>query len=319
MIKRYVAWATILAGSHAGLATADVDVYGKLNVTLNNLDQHSVTPAIDEWQLNSNASRLGVKGTYEIDDGLEAIYQLEYEVHVDDGASSNGDTFTQRNSFAGLKGRFGTILAGKHDTPLKLVQGKVDLFNDQVLGDIKHYMEGEDRASNIVMYTSPTVDGFSAMIAVMPGEDSAGATGHNGLADHVSVAVRYSNDSLTASLARNNDVDAQDTTRAVVEWNYQNTSLGLLWQQAKQVSGAADEHSWLISAMQKVDANWSLKAQYGKTDYSNNSDDRQVAIGVDRKLGKMASVFASLINVTRDTVAGERDDRGFAIGYEIKF
>ena len=55
----------------------------------------------------------------------------------------------------GIKGSFGTVWAGKHDTPTKLAQGKIDLFND-LEGDIKNTFEGENRVSNIVAYSSPS-------------------------------------------------------------------------------------------------------------------------------------------------------------------
>ncbi len=45
--------------------------------------------------------------------------------------------WTNRNSFIGLSGNFGTTLVGRHDTPLKLVGRKADLFGDQI-GDSRN-------------------------------------------------------------------------------------------------------------------------------------------------------------------------------------
>ena len=78
----------------------------------------------DEWALNSNASRLGIKGKTEISEGLEIVYQAEYEVCIDSG-DCKGQTFKQRNTFVGItKVVLAMVWAGKHDTPTKLSQKK---------------------------------------------------------------------------------------------------------------------------------------------------------------------------------------------------
>jgi predicted porin len=247
---------------------------------------------------------------------------MEYEVHIDDGSSSSSkgsDTFEQRNIYAGLKGSFGSIIAGKHDTPLKLAQGKIDRFNDQVLGDIKNYMEGEDRVSNIVMYTTPSASGFQATLAMIPGEDSKGTSGNDSLADGTSISINYKNDWIVAAIARNDDVDSQDVTRVAADFKLGDSQVGVIWQDAEKADGSADEDSLLVSGQHKLSGGWIVKAQYGMTDYSNDNEDTQIAIGVDKKLNKKAKVFAYYSVVERDSNTGTNDDSSFAIGYEIKF
>ena len=314
-----VALCTTMGNSHA---ESDMSVYGRANITLNNIEEESEGPSTEQWQLNSNASRLGVKGSYDISDNLEAIYHMEFEVHIDDGQSSSGkskDTFEQRNIYAGFRGSLGTVIAGKHDTPLKLAQGKVDRFGDQILGDIKHYIEGEDRANNIVMVTTPTMHGFSVKAALIPREDPTEASESSGLADGTSISLNYKNDWLTAAIARNDDVDSQDTTRVVADVNRANTNVGLLWQESKKVNGIADETSWLLSAAQKFATGWVLKMQYGQTEYSSNLEDHQMVFGVDKKLDKRTTLFAYYANIERADGTASLDDSSFAVGYEIKF
>lgn len=319
-----------------GYADEGLSIYGKANLSLNKVEIESETSYVDEWQLNSNASRLGVKGSYEIGEGIEAIYQLEYEVHFDDGSSSSkkdNDTFEQRNIFAGFKGGFGSVIAGKHDTPLKLAQGKVDRFNDQVQGDIKYYMEGEDRADNIVMYSTPVFSGLSAKIAIIPGENSTGESSENNISDGESVSISYKNDWVSASVARNNDVDSQDVSRIAANFTISNTALGLLFQTTDSPrSSSGDEESVLLSVTQKIGSGWMLKAQYGRTQYDIDTEDTQFAFGIDKKLNKSAKVFAYYAKVNSDrfvTVIPEArsdfitgttyDNSNVAVGYEIKF
>src|SRR5690606_29171387 len=96
-------------------------------------------------KLRSNNSRVGLKGSGQLEHGLTATYQVESETNRD---TNDAQTFSQRNSFIGINGGFGEIKAGNYDTPLKLLQNKIDLFND-LEGDINSIIStGEIRSRN---------------------------------------------------------------------------------------------------------------------------------------------------------------------------
>ena len=122
------------------------DFYGHLNLSADYYFGESSQIDVD---LKNNASRLGVRGDFGINDKITGIYQVEYQVDLE--ASP-----TTRNTFLGLKGNFGTIKAGKHDTPLKLAQLDADLFND-TQGDIANITRGENRPSSYLGYDSPEI------------------------------------------------------------------------------------------------------------------------------------------------------------------
>jgi predicted porin len=104
-------------GITSAFASPEIDVYGRINVTLQNSDE-----AVEEQvELKSNSSRVGVKGEKALNSDLKAIYQLEWGVNVD--SESDDDIFTPRNQFVGLEGAFGTVKVGRHDTALKESQG----------------------------------------------------------------------------------------------------------------------------------------------------------------------------------------------------
>ena len=113
---------------------AEPTVYGKLWISFESQDTSSGT----EIDMVSNASRLGIKGSMDFGEGLEAIYQAEYEVDPVDGTADekNGSTFKQRNSFVGIKGSYGTLFLGTHDTAMKRSIAKIDLFNDTATTEI---------------------------------------------------------------------------------------------------------------------------------------------------------------------------------------
>ncbi len=301
--------------------------YGKANLTLNNYDIESSSPEVDNWELESNSSRLGVKGSVPINDKLQAIYKMEFEIYLDDGKSSESndeDTFEQRNIYVGLQGDFGTVIAGKHDTPTKLAQSKIDKFNDMPLADIKNLFEGENRESNIVMYSTPKFGNVSVTSAFIPGEEDESGD-NDGLADGISVAVSYQADSLYLAVAADDDVDDRDTVRLVAEYTLGDAMFGFLYQTAEKSdsnNSKEDEDGFLFSGEYKLNSMWVIKGQFGFNDIETDTEDReltQLTFGADYKLSKASKVFGYFSTIETDQDSGDTDDSTFAVGYELKF
>lgn len=366
LLALLIATATAATSSVAMAGTPTV--YGKVNVTLNKYDLQTedAGEAVDEkdnWEMESNASRIGVKGDVDISSNLKAIYKLEYEVFADDGddgviddnGDSNSSEFQQRNIYGGLQGSWGTLLGGKHDTPLKLIQttasgSEIDRFNDLPIGDMKNIMVGENRESNIIMYSTPDMSGFGATLAIMPGEDSGieGDDDNDGPADRTSLALTYNSKMFYVALAADQNVQNTDTMRLVGEVTLGDFKVGGLYQTAEindedvgptinsRSTGLRDftsnydeQDAWLLSGEWKFASDWALKAQYGmseSTPVTSGLDDTEltmIALGVDYKLGKASKVFAYYASVegegdssiTSDSI----EDKTFAVGYEVKF
>lgn len=311
--------ASALSVSSHGFAEGPIDgtIYGKVNVSVVNQD----TGSSDEWKLNSNASRLGVKGKTEIADGLYAVYKAEFEVCVDDG-DCKGQTFTQRNIMGGIRGSFGTIWAGKHDTPTKLAQNKIDLFND-LEGDLKNTFEGENRVSNMVAYTSPEINGFAASVAIIPGEgadlDQDGID-DSGLADGMSYSISYTKDNLFVTVAGDQDVDNQDLIRVVAQYIMDDLQLGVMYQQNEDNLGTKDESGFFVSAAYTIDKT-TLKAQYGSIEDDVDGDKEDtLSLGADYKLAKGTKVYVFYTDNTDSAVGqADTDDSAFGVGMEHKF
>ena len=296
----------------------DGDIYGKINVSIVNAD----TGTDDTYKLNSNASRLGVKGKTEIADGLYAVYKAEFEMCVDDG-DCKGQTFTQRNIMGGIKGSFGTVWAGKHDTPTKLAQNKIDLFND-LEGDIKSTFEGENRVSNIVAYTSPTMNGFSTTVAMIPGEGAdvdGDGKDDTGLTDGMSYSVSYTMDNLYVAIAGDQDVDSQDLIRLVAQYKMDALKVGVMYQQNEDNLGTKDESGFFVSAAYQLDEKTTLKAQYGSIEDDADGDEEEtLSLGGDYKLAKSTKVYVFYTDNTDSSVGKEdKEDSTFGLGMEHKF
>ena len=293
-------------------------VYGKANLSLVSQDGGGTS----EWNLNSNASRLGIKGESKISEELGVVYQAEYEVCIDRG-DCKGQTFKQRNTFLGLKGSFGMVWAGKHDTPTKLAAKKVDLFND-LEGDIKNAFEGENRVSNVVAYTSPKMNGFSATLAMIPaeGEDvDQDGQDDTGLNDGLSYSINYTKGDLYLAIAGDQEVDEQDLVRMIAQYQIDALKLGFLYQQNEDNLGAKDESGYFVSAAYTLSADITLKAQYGAIEDDIDGDEEQtLSLGADYKLDKNTKIFIFYTNNT-DSEVGLSDDEftAFGIGMEHNF
>lgn len=298
-------------------ALAEPDVYGKLNVTVQNSDEASDSVV----ELQSNASRIGVKGEEELNKGLTAIYQFEWEVDPD--GRDGSDNFSARNQFVGLQGSFGTVKVGRHDTALKDAAEDSDLFND-LEGDIKHTFNGENRLKNYIGYTTPAfADVFSVTVNVFPGEDAS--AGNDGVADGTSVSLNYATDLLYAAVARDSDLDGEgvDTTRLVGGYTLGAVQFNLLYQRTD--AGSIDEDgfggsvAWTFgksrALLQYLDSDIYLTDL--QADPLDNLLESQLSVGLDHELGENTTLFG--FYTSGDIGATNESNDYLAIGIEHKF
>jgi predicted porin len=182
--------------------TANVTVYGTVDLGVSVVSNGDTTSAnaaavaagcpalgaactgVTTTHISSQVSKVGLKGAVDMGDGLNAIWQIEQQIDVDNsGAAGAKNTFATRNTFAGLKSdSMGTVLLGRHDTPYKIATRKLDVFGDQ-LADNRSLMGGgvtatgagyhDARPTDVIAYISPAMNGFSAAVAYVAGAETA--------------------------------------------------------------------------------------------------------------------------------------------------
>ncbi len=200
------------------MPVGDVATFIRVDSAGNPIIDKTGSQDYDGWGINGRSSkgflkgaprsnRIGVKGSEDLGNGLKAIYQVEFGVQLADtngNIASGGDNVTMRNSFVGLAGDWGTFLVGRHDTPLKISTGKLDLFSD-TMADYNGTVGFQDiRADNAIAYISPSFSGFSFAGAVIaPGGTYLGGQNINAdsLAEAYSLALIYNNGPFYASAA----------------------------------------------------------------------------------------------------------------------
>lgn len=350
MKRTLIALGVIAAAAAPLAAQANPKVYGRMNLSVENVDAD--TAASDVWRVHSNNSRFGVRGENELSPTLSAIYRIEWEVSGD----GNGTDLAQRNRFVGLKSTdLGQLSLGRNDTFFKQAEGRVDLFNDLSvdMDNVVGAQAGPARANNVIEYTSPKIaDALTANVQFLQYE-GATITGStepdDGLADGISASLVYGSDMLNVALAVNKDVTSRfadsggngfkaDGVRLAGTLNLKDIglTLGALYQTIETSDVAADdttEDGIVVSAALKLGESWTAKLLYGmsETENARNSNgtlkaanDRDVDrtllnLGVDYSLAKNTKVFAFVSQQNRKSDAQDVDTDTYSIGLEHNF
>lgn len=132
--------------------------------------------------IDSQNSYLGFRGERKLGStGLKGIWQLEQSIEIDTGNSDA--TFSNRNSFLGLAGGFGTVKLGHMDTIYKEYGQVESIFGltsgnfispSNVLSQIgvgsNSSARFHERASNTIQYQTPEFNGFQAGLQYAPDE-----------------------------------------------------------------------------------------------------------------------------------------------------
>ena len=289
MKKRFLVAAITAAMVSPVAAYAEADVYGKAHAsyTFNSGDDST-----DNVTIASNASRLGVKGSEDIGGGMKAFYKMEFEVNIADGGAFKG-----RNQYVGLSGSMGQFRIGRHDTPLKMVQGKFDQFNDTIADMGKDKMvDGEDRLDNVLALISPKMGGMQAMIALVPGEQDGTnpANDLTGAADGISAAFTYDAKNLFVSLGNNSGDLVDDQTRLVATFKMDDMQFGGLYS-TTDFGMNDDQVSMGLSFGMKVSDAGKVKLQFiDAADIGGAAgvDETRMDVGYDHKMSKRTSVYA---------------------------
>lgn len=231
-----LAVASALVAPAAFADTSNVTVYGVANVSYDLVTVKSTAAtSFSNNKVSSNTSRIGLKGSEDLGDGLSAIWQVESLINIDNAGSltnagttntnSTGNTLGSRNTFAGLSSAtMGTVIMGRHDTPYNISTRKLDVFTDG-LADNRSLMGGtqgvnavasfDGRQPDVIAYISPAMSGFTGAIAYLNLAENATSSASSKVSAW-SMAGMYSQDAFYGSLAYEvHDVGAGTLAAAV--------------------------------------------------------------------------------------------------------
>ena len=290
-------------------AQAAPTVYGRLNLSVDYVDM-DMTGTEPTWMVNSNSSRIGIKGNEKLSDDFTAVYKAEWEV---DGAMDGKNTadLAARERYVGLKhSGLGTIRLGGIDSPLKTSEDMVDMFNDHSLADMgKNGVSGQTRLANSINYVSPKIlDVFGANVTFVPGEDPTSpspAGAGNDLANGISAAFSYEDDNLYLSLAMDKEIAGKDLMRAVGRYKMDKFVIAGLFQQGETVNAAnTDETAFVVSGsyeMDKLTFRGEILNSTVETGATTETEKQLIGVGVDYAFTQNTAVSGNLVSVDTDT------------------
>ena len=352
--------ATAVAALSVTAAQAAPTVYGKAFLTLDLKDgdtdvtevNHTTgksTTTSEDWskdetrsKLNSNSSRIGIRGSEALTANTDVVYQLEYGVDVD----ANTDQFYSRDTYLGLSNKqYGTLLAGR----LKAIDGRVDYANvteggvmggDNVLASFD-----APRANNTFAYVAPTYNDVTVSAMYVMDEFTGKEFDANGKRldndstdtlgrDAFGLAAQYEpNAPYRAGVSYIQAGDALKAVRLSGAYDLSPTyTIGALYQNTNYDSDD-NENAFTLSVSHKVaQTPWTT---YGQVDLVDNlkgakdSEAQRVVIGgkyaynrattghiYGAYLNKEYSEFNSTANTTKTT---ETSGFGVGAGLEYKF
>jgi predicted porin len=297
-----VAIATAFAAP-AFAATSNVDVYGSMNLSVENVDNGAT-----DWNrmVTNNNSFIGFKGSEDLGGGMKAVWQIEANLEISgngaaDGAANtgtDGNIYGTRNTFVGLAGGFGTVLAGVHDTPYKMSTGPLDIFVG-TLGDYNGVFGAAGagggnpsalfdlRTGNTIAYVSPKFGGFDVKAAYVMGLEAAeDAVATTDVSSAWSLSGTYANGPLfaTAAYEKHNSVAGaatagvcitgatcltegtldRDAWKIGVGYTIGDFKVGAIYESIDGDTGTAIGHdSWGLNGAYSMGA-ITLKASYAK-------------------------------------------------------
>jgi general bacterial porin, GBP family len=218
-MKKTLLAVALLAG-YAGAASAQskVTLYGVVDIGLNYqmikpgkaaADLNSADKTNSQFGLASgqqSSSRWGLKGVEDLGNGLKANFVYESGITANTGASTN---FTRQSTLGLTSTSWGAIDLGRRSAPSTQAFSGIDPFAASFGTASTTTVIGTNfyRLSNMVMYSTPSMSGFSANVGYSfdTGLTTEGAPvakpsfGNGYKTKAVSVGLRYANGPILAS------------------------------------------------------------------------------------------------------------------------
>jgi predicted porin len=339
MQKKIIALAIASALTAPALAFAEATVYGQANLSIDRINDGN-TNSGTSFNLVNNSSRLGLKGSEDLGNGMSAVWQMEGSVGMDTGATTAGQLF-DRNTYLGLSGAsMGTILAGRYDTPYKISTRRLDVFADTNAADNRKLMgAGHDvYRSNAVVYLSPSMTGFSIAAGTTFGSENAASTDTKGRT--LSLAGMYEAGPIYATLAYDSvkygtvgDLNAAAAGFAVNDeakaWKLGGgyamdaITINAVIEKPKftpAAGGSSSSTNLYLAGKFAISTTDAIKLAYTKrgdtSGMTNNA--KQYALGYDHNMSSNTSVYALYTKITDNTFAAA-DPSTISVGMKHSF
>jgi len=319
MQKKIIALAIAGLASTAAFAESNVTIYGRMDLgaAYRTGDSGGVANTEGKYEIASGigaGSRIGFKGVEDLGNGLKALFQTEFGIGIDQtAAGTTSATWTNRNSYVGLTGGFGTVVAGRLDGVRYGIFNTYDPFAGGTIGNFTQMTIQVDRADNAVAYISPKWSGFGLLLAYASNVAGPESTANNTDSVLHTIMGTYDNGPISARLDYEEvTFPGQNTSKTWVvtaagSYDFGAVKLSALVDQIKNEDANLKEQAWLIGARAPV-GKFTVKAMVGgvKDKEVDDNDSIKWALGVDYALSKRTYVYANYGQIKNDDGATRR-------------
>ena len=288
-------------------AQSNVTVYGVADVFVEYGEAGTKAASVHQKRVESggaNGSRLGLRSTEDLGDGLKANMVIEHGLLLDSGKQASTGPFWNRQAFVGLSNPYGAITAGRQYTPLLTHQDNFDTslsttgygspYNSGVMRTVS-------RVDNSVMVSAPqAVLGVNAALMAAAGEGSTGSTW--------SASVRRSDGALSVGaaylLARklNDTQDDKSIWNVAVSYKIGDALVAAAVQHTRndsqKLATADDRREFFVGATYAL-GNSELRAAYGqgKVVDVDETTARHWSLGYVYNLSKRTALYTAVQEV----------------------
>ncbi|WP_372525751.1 porin [Piscinibacter sp.] len=310
-MKKFATLAGLAVISASAAAQSTVTLYGLLDVGVRDVKNGDLS--VKSLSSNgNNTSRLGVKGTEELGDGLKAGFQLETGFTPDTGVQSDATRLWNRRATVSLFQKLGEVRLGRDYTVTYLGYYAYDVWSDIGLSGVAKFdsslgttRDTGVRADNQIVYFTPEgLGGFYGQAGVAAGEGisgrkySAGRAGYAAGRVDVSVTVGQTTVTPVAGDDKFKTIEtgaSYDFGPVKVSGYYQQLKFAALKATNIYIGAQVPVGRGLVRASY-VNSNLSGKSAAGIN--TDPNDARQVALGYLHNLSKRTAIYTNVVQVT---------------------
>jgi len=259
--------AIAVAVAFAAPAMADTSVYGKAHVSVNKTSGQSL-------DMQSHTSRIGLKGSNALDNGLTATHKFELGINLTEGGG-----LSSRDTWVGLKGGFGEVRFGRHTLPSDIYDDHADFMtNGHGLDRVLPAPLGT-RRNNVLAYLGAFGPVSVAVAHIANGANGAGVDKANDL------GIGYKAGPIQATIGYTKAKNLSAGNRIALSYSGANYGLGFVHEKQVATGDKANTLSGKYSFGKAY-----LAAEYGKASGNNDKGKSQI-IEVGYGLGKGTKTY----------------------------
>ncbi len=243
--------ATAIAALSVSAANAAPTVYGKAFITTDYVNSDDNTTETDSLQINSNSSRIGFKGSEAMTANTDVVYQLEYNVDIDNDRAA---TFVSRDTYLGLNNdKYGEFRFGNNTSSTDYINNV--LVADGYYDNQDSFMADSGRRNNSILWKAPTYNGLPLSVYATYSADETAVESSSDRNNGYGVSGMYdAGTGFTAGVSYDSDLNiAGDLIRGTASVDMSKfmslpLTVGALYQVADYDDAAEDETGVMVSA-----------------------------------------------------------------------